>query len=254
MSQMGTDVLLLAAVAWDRGEGLEILLLSWGWNWALRFRGGCCGNDGMKLESGQTLLFIGDSITDAGRTGQFPPFGQGWVNFLRAAVLARRPELTLKFVNKGVSGNTVRDLERRWEGDVVAEKPDHLFIKIGINDVARNFAAGELREFHVPLEEFLGIYRKLIEEARGAGVGRIWLLGCFFVEPNREEPMRAMCDRYNEAVAELAGETGAGFVDVQGEFDRLLAHQHPMAIAPDRVHPNPHGHVVIAEAVLRAVL
>lgn len=163
--------------------------------------------------------------------------------------MARRPELLLKFVNQGISGNTVRDLADRWERDVLQEKPDHLFILIGINDVWRNFAAGEQREFHVPLPEFIATYERLLASAGEAGIGSACLLGAFFVEPNREEPMRRMCDRYNAEVARLAAKMGFPFVDVQAAIDRLLAHQHPMVIAADRVHPNPHGHMAVAEAV-----
>jgi lysophospholipase L1-like esterase len=207
----------------------------------------------MKIETGQILLFIGDSITDAGRTGQFPPFGQGWMAMLRSMVMARCPGLVLKFVNKGVSGHTVLDLERRWETDVLQEKPDHLFVMIGINDVWRNFAAGEQRAFHVPLDHFRETYAWLVRQSQEAGIGSIHLLSCFFVEPNRDEPMRAMCDRYNAAVAQLAEENGCAFIDTQEAIDRLLTHQHPMVIAADRVHPNPHGHQAVAEAVYAAV-
>lgn len=207
----------------------------------------------MEIKSGQTLLFIGDSITDAGRTGQFPPFGQGWMSLLRSMVLSRKPELVLKFVNQGVSGNTVRDLAARWEEDVLRENPDHLFIMIGINDVWRRFAAGEQREFHVPLAEFVSVYRELIHRAKTAGIESVRLVGGFFVEPNRSESMREMCDHYNQAVAALAEETGSVFVDVQATIDRLLVHQHPMVIAVDRVHPNPHGHLAVAETIYEAV-
>lgn len=203
----------------------------------------------MKIESGQTLLFIGDSITDAGRTGQFPPFGHGWMAFFRALLMARRPDLALNFVNKGISGNTVRDLDARWEVDVVQEKPDHLFVMIGINDVWRSFATAEQQRSHVPLAEFIATYEGLLERAKRAGVNSICLLGCFFIEPNRKEPMRHLCDDYNAAVEGLAAGLGHPFISSQAAMDRLLVHQHPMAVAADRVHPDIHGHMALAEAV-----
>lgn len=205
----------------------------------------------MKLETGQTLLFIGDSITDAGRAGQFPPFGQGYLNFLRALIMSRRPDLQVKFVNRGIGGNTIRDLASRWDDDALAERPDHLFVMIGINDVSRYFAAAEQREFHVPLEEFLETYERLLQRTKGAGITRIHLCGSFFVEPNRDEPMRKMCDRYNAAVATLAQQHGLPFYDMQAVMDRLLEDQHPVAIAPDRVHPQPHGHLAMADEIYR---
>lgn len=201
----------------------------------------------MKMKSGHKLLLIGDSITDAGRTGQSAPFGEGYVALLRALMMARRPDLKLKFVNQGIGGKTIRNLASRWETDVVAEKPDHLCVMIGINDIWRNFAETERTPFHVPLAEFRETYEALLRRSRDAGIEQIYLCGCFFVEPNREEPMRRMCDEYNTVVAELAARHWLTFVDMQRVFDRLAQDQHPMTIAVDRVHPQPHGHMAMAE-------
>jgi lysophospholipase L1-like esterase len=201
----------------------------------------------MKMKTGQKMLFIGDSITDVGRTGDYPPFGQGYVSFLRSLVMSRRPDLKVKFVNHGISGNTIRNLESRWARDVLAEKPDHLTVMIGINDIWRNFAETERHEFHVPLVEFRETYELLLRMSREAGIENIYLCGCFFVESNQQEPMRRMVDEYNAAVAELAVRHWVTFIDMQAVFDRLLRSQHPMTIAADRVHPAPHGHMAMAE-------
>ena len=37
--------------------------------------------------------------------------------------------------NRGISGNTLRDLEKRWEEDVIGMKPDVLSVLVGTNDV-----------------------------------------------------------------------------------------------------------------------
>lgn len=203
----------------------------------------------MKIKTGQKNLFIGDSITDVGRTGANAPFGQGYVSFLRSLVMSRRPDLKLKFVNQGISGNTIRNLEARWTQDVLSEEPDHLHVMIGINDIWRNFAEAERNEFHVPLVEFRETYESLLRRSREGGIENIFLCGCFFVESNRDEPMRRMCDEYNAAVAEVAARHWVTFIDMQAIFDRLLQSQHPMTIAADRVHPLPHGHMAMAEAI-----
>ena len=43
----------------------------------------------MNLKSGETLLFIGDSITDSGRTNHLPPFGGGYMNMFRSMGIVR---------------------------------------------------------------------------------------------------------------------------------------------------------------------
>jgi len=55
-------------------------------------------------------------------------------------LIARYPELGLEIINQGIGGNTILDLDRRWEEDVVQVQPNWLSIKIGINDVWRQVA------------------------------------------------------------------------------------------------------------------
>jgi lysophospholipase L1-like esterase len=68
----------------------------------------------MIFATGQRLLFIGDSITDCGRTGPAAPYGDGYVSLLRALVTVRHAERDLTWINRGVAGDTVRELRRRW--------------------------------------------------------------------------------------------------------------------------------------------
>ncbi len=62
----------------------------------------------------------------------------------------------------GISGNTVRDLNARWDTDVVALKPDWVCVLIGINDVWRQFDSPNQHEQHVPLDEYERTYDALI--------------------------------------------------------------------------------------------
>jgi lysophospholipase L1-like esterase len=239
------------------------------------------------FEPQQKLLFIGDSITDCGRRNEpFAPFGSGYVNIARALLLARYPERGLEVVNRGVGGNTVRDLDRRWETDVVAEQPDWLSVKIGINDVWRT-VTGRLDEA-VPLAEYRTTYRRLLERARAATSARLILMDPYVIaapvregagapamslaEAQQRYPelrqqnivsgpefdavmvhFRALMDEYIAAVGELAAEYDAIHVPTQAAFDEAIRHQPPMTWAADRVHPGAPGHAVIARAFLRAV-
>ncbi|HEX3497555.1 MAG TPA: hypothetical protein VHT02_10375 [Methylocella sp.] len=74
----------------------------------------------------------------------------------------------------------------------------------------------------------------------------------YFIEQNRADPMRAMMDRYGEAVRRLAGQYQAILVDTQAS-ECVLTAVHPMALASDRVHPNLAGHMVLALAFLKAL-
>ena len=83
----------------------------------------------------ETMLFIGDSITDCGRRAAEAPLGGGYVRSFTEIVTAQFPDQNIKYINKGIGGNRVTDLHNRWHDDVVYHKPDRLSIKIGINDL-----------------------------------------------------------------------------------------------------------------------
>ena len=73
----------------------------------------------MIFERGQKIVFIGDSITDAGRRTDPLANGTGYFNLVRSFLLARYPEYDLNIVNRGIGGDTVRHLKQRWESDVL---------------------------------------------------------------------------------------------------------------------------------------
>ncbi len=211
----------------------------------------------MILEKNDRLVTIGDSITDCGRgrpegEGLFDPYGNGYVNMVKAYLDAHYPECPVRIVNRGNSGNTVRELAARWQEDVLDLKPDWLSIMIGINDVWRQFDCPKMTEIHVGIEEYESTLEKLIESAL-PGLKGLILVTPYFIEPRRDDPMRARMDAYGAVVKALAEKYDAVLVDTQAGFDRMLEHMHPMAIAWDRVHPNSSGHGLIAKCFLEAI-
>ena len=98
----------------------------------------------MLFEKGDTILFIGDSISDYERAkpvgeGLFNAWGKSYVANVGSLLNCMYPELALRITNMGVGGNQVRDLEKRWESDVMDRHPDWVSVLIGINDVWRQF-------------------------------------------------------------------------------------------------------------------
>lgn len=205
----------------------------------------------MIFKAGQRVLFIGDSITDCGRRDVAAPYGDGYMNLVRALVTASHPHLELTWINRGVSGDTSRNLKARWETDVIDERPDWLSVKIGINDVWRAFS-GQPEEA-VPIDEYEATLRELLNRAVEATGCRLILAEPYLIEPDLSEPQRACSDRYRAVVRQLATEFDAVLVRTQDAFDRVLASTAPTDWADDRVHPNLPGHAVIAQAFLTAI-
>ncbi|MFZ4508360.1 MAG: SGNH/GDSL hydrolase family protein [Fimbriimonas sp.] len=211
----------------------------------------------MLLAKGDTLLFIGDSITDAGRNQpvgghSLSSLGTGYVYFLGALLDARVPELAIKVLNTGRSGNTVRDLAGRWQTDVIDLKPIVLGIMIGTNDVWRQFDDPKNPNASVLPEEYRDTLDHLVELTKPK-VKEILLMTPFYIEPDEGEPMRARMDEYGRLVRAVAKKHQTRFLDIQAVYNRLLQTQHSSAIGWDRVHPNAAGHMAMALAVYESL-
>lgn len=203
----------------------------------------------------EKLVMIGDSITDTERKrpygeGRNDSIGKGYVSVVYSLLHTVYPELSLRIINMGISGNTVRDLKARWQTDVMDLQPDWVSIMIGINDVWRQYDQPTIKESHVYLEEYRSTLDELIQSTLPSVKGII-LMTPFYLEPNKSDAMRQTMDRYGRAVKELAEKHGTLIVDTQAALDVILEHIYPAALAWDRVHPNMIGHATLARAFLR---
>ena len=210
----------------------------------------------MLFRKNETLLFIGDSISDYERKrpvgeGLFNAWGNSWVGEAGGYLSCAWPEMHLRIINMGISGNQVRDLKARWQTDVLDQHPDWVTVLIGINDVWRIFDSPTIPESHGSEESFEQDYRDIIERTLPSVRGMI-LMTPYFMEPNPEDPMRRRMDAFGAIVRRLAEEYRQPVVDLQSAFDRLFEHMHPCNIAWDRIHPNKTGHVLIAREFMRA--
>jgi len=212
----------------------------------------------MLIPARAKLLCIGDSITDSGRSrpngeGLFDGLGKhGWVREVDAHLQAFYPELGIRTVNQGISGNTVRDLASRWQTDVLDHKPQWLAVMIGINDVWRQFDSPWQPEWAVGLEEYRSTLDRLLTQTRPTIQGLV-LLTPFYIGTDMADPMRQRMDEYGAVVGALATAHNATFVDTQAALDRVCRHIHPTGIAWDRIHANHIGHMTIARAFLDGI-
>ena len=198
-----------------------------------------------------TIEFIGDSITDCGRQTQaLQPLGDGYVRLIHDLLQAGYPELRLKIVNKGVSGDRVTSLKARWKPDVIEVKPDWLFIYIGVNDVWRLFEGD--REEAVDLKDFENIYRQLINGARTNTEAAIRLVSPFLAKRDLEDSFRKKLGQYQDAIDVLGQGFDLPVIHLQPAFDWAML-THPSEYwTSDRVHPTLEGHMLIAMTILRA--
>ena len=212
---------------------------------------------GLKIEAHAKLLMIGDSITDVERArpvgeGRDPALGRGYPALVDALLGAVYPDQWIRVVNMGISGNTTRDLKARWQTDVLDLKPDWLSIMIGANDVWRQFDSPKQTEKHVLIDEYEKNLTELIATTKPTLKGLV-LFTPYYIEPNKQDAMRAATDKYAAVVKKLATANGAILVDTQAAFDEMLKIYYPATINWDRVHPALVGAMVIARAFCDAI-
>jgi lysophospholipase L1-like esterase len=216
------------------------------------------GRPDLRFDAKTKLVMIGDSITDVGRARPIgegradDALGRGYVMMVDALLGAVYAERMIRVLNMGTSGNTTRDLKARWQTDVIDLKPDWVSIMIGANDVWRQYDSPKQTERHVLIDEYERNLVELVTTTKPVVKGLV-LMTPFYLEPNRQDAMRATMDRYSAVVRRVAAAHGAVLVDTQAAFDKVLEIYYPATINWDRVHPNPTGSAVLARAFLSSV-
>lgn len=197
------------------------------------------------------ILFQGDSITDGNR-GRGADLnhvhGHGFVYLIAAKIGAGAPSQNATFLNRGVSGNTVLDLAKRWNKDTLELKPDVLSLLIGVNDSNKG----------VPPEVFEKTYDELLTAARAANPKlRLVLCEPFLgasgpaidKSPGRRERLALLVP----VIRRLAAKHGAALVDFQKVFDEAQRQAPSSYWIWDGVHPTTAGHQLMADEWERVV-
>lgn len=197
------------------------------------------------------ILFQGDSITDGNRGRNTDPnhfLGHSYVFIIAAKYGAAYAQKNLQFLNRGISGNTVSDLEKRWQADTLDLKPDILSVLIGVNDNSKN----------LPLEEFEQKYDQLLTDAETANPKIRFVLCEPFTLPVGAKKKNwdnwfAGIKQRQQIVARLAEKHHAALAHFQTVFDEASQTSAPEYWIWDGVHPTYSGHQLMADEWVRAV-
>ncbi len=202
----------------------------------------------------KTILFQGDSITDAGRNRDNDnERGIGYPTLVSAELGLKYPN-EYKFINKGISGNRIVDLYARLTRDILPYKPDYLTILIGINDVWH-----EINDRNgIDNKKFFRLYCMLIEEIKTMLPDiEIFILEPFVLKASATEKKWGVFRRETEMRAEsakaVAEKFGLTFIPLQDKFDEAEKKAEASYWLGDGVHPTAAGHEIIANEVVKAL-
>ena len=215
---------------------------------------------GEVFKDGETVCFLGDSITHAGR----------FHGMILDYYLTRFPERTIRFVNAGIAGDSAGGAQGRLEEDVIVKKPTSVAVMFGMNDVGRgNYVAEPDAQKKAAQQGALDHYQKnmvrLVERLRKEG-GEPKLL---FITPspfdqtvvlerdNNQPGCNDGLGRCAEIVRELAAKNAATLVDFHGPMTAFNLEQQKRdpkytIVGGDRVHPGTPGHLMMAWLFLKA--
>jgi acyl-CoA thioesterase I len=194
----------------------------------------------------KTILFFGDSVTDAGRERDNPhSLGHGYVHHVGQTLT------NVRIINKGISGNRSYDLLDRLDEDVIGLSPDILFVMIGINDVWHK------HQWNVPssTEEFALNMNTLITTIQDALPGvKIVILSPFLLPTGvHTEPIRRDLDTEIAILESLSKTHDIPFIPVDVILRGFLETMSAEDIAADGVHPTEKGHRLIAQEIIRFI-
>jgi lysophospholipase L1-like esterase len=208
--------------------------------------------------SGDTVAFVGDSITHG---GYYP-------DYLYLFYATRFPQRKITFFNCGISGDTADGTLKRLDGDVLSHKPTVATIMLGMNDVNRGLYDPANTESDLPkrradaLAKHAANMHQIAERLSAANIRLIFITPSPFDQTSKmEKPNLPGVDNALAACAEnarkLAEEFHGTLVDFHGpldEINRTLQEKDPGAtvIGQDRVHPGEKGHLIMAYLFLKA--
>ncbi|MGV8976630.1 MAG: SGNH/GDSL hydrolase family protein [Cellulomonas sp.] len=203
------------------------------------------------LELHDRILLTGDSVTDCGRDRADPAgLGHGYALIVAALAGARRPDLDLTFLNRGVGGDTAARLRARWADDCLALAPTVVSVLVGVNDTWRRFDSGET----TMTDSYETDLRAVLDSARDRLGARLVLIEPFIVAVREDQHgWRADLDPRVGVVRRLAAEYRAVLVPADGLFAAAAVRTSPEVWTADGVHPTPAGHGLLAQAWLDAV-
>nr|BBH90885.1 lipase [Thermosporothrix sp. COM3] len=202
------------------------------------------------IQDGATVLFQGDSITDAGRIREDKfNLGAGYAMMAAAWFQMCYPEKRVTFLNRGIGGDLSVDLTRRWDRDCLALRPDWVSILVGINDVWRRYTESRL----TTVETYEQNYRTLLDPLRQMGTRLILCEPFVLHTPSDREQWREDLNPKIEVVRKLAREYDAVLVPFDEVFAQAVQRREPQFWAYDGVHPTEAGHALMARTWLRSI-
>lgn len=206
--------------------------------------------DNIELKDGDTLVFLGDSITHQCL----------YTQYIEDYYYTRYPKLRLHFHNSGVGGDRAADALRRFDEDVAAYKPKYVTILLGMND-------GSYTNYQQPIfDTYQAGMNTVLDRIKDLGAIAVPMTPTMHdararrlfqptkVNDTRETYYNGVLALYGSWLQEQAEVRGLGFVDMYSPLNTITLQQRTKdpkwTMIKDAVHPGATGQVIMACAIL----
>lgn len=211
------------------------------------------------FESGDTICFLGDSITHGGQFHEF----------LQLFYATRYPDIALTFHNCGIAGDNAEGMIYRFKDDVLVHNPSHVFLMSGINDVIRTlyFEGQASDEVIKKRKNAIVVFKQntdiLASTFKASEITPIYLTPSIYDQYSKIEKENNLgC---NDALIEcsnhiksIASQYDATVVDLNTPMKNIMDRElqnDPLftIIGKDRVHPKTTGHFIMFHEILSTI-
>lgn len=202
--------------------------------------------DKFKLQDGDSIVFLGDSITQAGARPE------GYVTLFRLFCHVNGYEVNV--INEGISGHRSNDMLDRLDRDVINHNPTWVSISCGVNDVWHKFGRnrqGIKKNRGVPFPEYKKNMTEIVERCQKAGIKVLMLTATPIYEDLGSEENQEL-EKYNNFLRQLAKKKDLLLCDLNQIFQTWYKKKTSAGenlLTTDGVHMNPRGNRLMAKHI-----
>lgn len=198
------------------------------------------------------IVFLGDSITDAGRKNSPNQLGNGYVNIFAEALQNSNQHWNI--INRGNDGDITEKIAESLRNDCIAFHPDYVSILAGINNLEQivNSDVSEQEKLYM-LEDCIRAYHEMLFDLSRETLAKIVILEPFiFPCDGLYEDWIPWQQKMSKNINKLARNYGALFLPLQDTFNQKIEELGYREITTDGIHLAPAGHKILAGLVKEA--
>ncbi|MDR3134360.1 MAG: GDSL-type esterase/lipase family protein [Prevotellaceae bacterium] len=215
--------------------------------------------------AGQRFVFQGDSITDGGwgvicgadyrNTWNPNCLGQSYVFSIASRIAADFPKAGMAFFNRGIAGDSMWNLQARWQRDALNLNPDVLSVLTGANNI---IIMGDSNAGDSPCV-FTTKLMDVLSQSKEKNPNLKIVLGIPFIFPvgnyiSKWNTFSQVGEAYADAVRDAAIQIDAIVVDYKQLFDDATTEDTPITYwTEDGIHPTCAGHELMAREWIKQV-